>query len=106
MRTGLLCFLFDYPRNIVWHIVHAVNIDQLSLNKYSMIPGLFGGAGTGCVAEVLLFNPEERYENVHIRREYINMCSERLAQDGVSLIELKTHKDSGGNYYLRETAEI
>lgn len=79
------------------------NIDPLALNKYSAIPSLYGGAGTGCVAEVLLFNPEERYEDVRIRREYIEMCRIRLAQDGVDLTELKTVRDTTGNYVLRKT---
>jgi uncharacterized protein (DUF58 family) len=80
------------------------NIDPLSLNRYSAIPGLFGGAGTGCVAEVLLFNPEERYTDVKIRREYIGMCKNRLAQDGVDLTELETVKDENGRYNLRKAA--
>lgn len=78
------------------------NIDPLSLNRYSAIPGLFGGAGTGCVAELLVFNPEERYEDVKIRREYVEMCRLRLAQDGVDLTELKTFKDENGNYTVRK----
>ena len=79
------------------------NLDPLSVNKYAAIPGLFGGAGTGCVAEVLLFNPEERYENVGIRREYVEMSRIRLAQDGVDLTELKAAKDESGHYTLSKT---
>lgn len=79
------------------------NLDPLSVNKYAAIPGLFGGAGTGCVAEVLLFNPEERYENVSIRREYVEMSRIRLAQDGVDLTELKASKDESGHYTLKKT---
>ena len=77
------------------------NLDPLSLNRYGAIPGLFGGAGTGCVAEVLLFNPEERYEDVKIRREYVEMSRIRLAQDGVDLTELTAMKDENGHYSLR-----
>lgn len=76
------------------------NLDPLSVNKYSAIPGLFGGAGTGCVSEVLLFNPENRYENVSIRREYVEMCRIRLAQDGVDLTELTAAQDESGHYTL------
>lgn len=79
------------------------NLDPLSVNKYAAIPGLFGGAGTGCVAEVLLFNPEERYEDVSIRREYVEMCRVRLAQDGVDLTELKATRDESGRYTLNRT---
>ncbi|MGN1346832.1 MAG: DUF58 domain-containing protein [Eubacteriales bacterium] len=76
------------------------NLDPLSLNRYSAIPGLFGGAGTGCVAELLVFNPEDRYEDVKIRREYVEMCRLRLAQDGVDLTELKAVRDENGNYSM------
>ncbi len=78
------------------------NIDPLSLNHYSAIPGFFGGAGTGCVAELLVFNPEDRYEDIKIRREYVEMCRLRLAQDGVDLTELKAVKDENGNYTIRK----
>ena len=79
------------------------NLDPLSVNKYAAIPGLFGGAGTGCVAEVLLFNPEERYEDISLRREYVEMSRIRLAQDGVDLTELKAAKDESGHYTLTKT---
>lgn len=77
------------------------NLDPLSLSRYSSIPGLFGGAGTGCVTEILLFNPEERYEDVRIRRECVEMCRIRLAQDGVDLTELSAAKDESGKFTLR-----
>ena len=79
------------------------NLDPLSVNKYAAIPGLFGGAGTGCVAEVLLFNPEERYESIGIRREYVEMSRIRLAQDGVDLTELTAAKDESGHYTLKKS---
>ena len=66
--------------------------------------GLFGGAGSGCVTEVLLFNPEERYTDVKKGREYIEMCRNRLAQDGVDLTELEAAKDESGRYAIRIAA--
>ena len=41
MRTGPLCFIFDYPRNIVWRIVHTVNIDQLSFGVFYAVTAFF-----------------------------------------------------------------
>lgn len=76
------------------------NIDPLSLNRYAAIPGLFGGAGTGCVTEVFLFNPEERYEGVLLRREYVGMCRTRLLTEGVELTELEVRKSESGRYTL------
>lgn len=78
------------------------NLDPLSLNNYSAIPGLFGGAGTGCVAEVLLFNPEDRYEDVKIRREYVEMCRIRLAQEGVDLTELRAVRDENNSFEMKK----
>ena len=80
------------------------NLDPLSVNKYAAIPGLFGGAGTGCVTEVLLFNPEERYEDARIRREYVEMSRIRLAQDGVDLTELVARKDENGHVTLQRAS--
>lgn len=78
------------------------NLDPLSLNNYSAIPGLFGGAGTGCVAEILLFNPEDRYEDVKIRREYVEMCRIRLAQEGVDLTELRAVRDENNSFEMKK----
>jgi len=80
------------------------NLDPLSLNKYAAIPGLYGGAGTGCVAEILLFNPEDRYEDIKIRREYVEMCRIRLAQEGVDLTELVAAKDENGTVSLTKAS--
>ena len=94
------------PINESLHVTIRIctsTLDPLSLNRYSAIPGLFGGAGTGCVAEVLLFNPEDRYEDVKIRREYVEMSRIRLSQDGVDLTELTAVKDESGHYTLQPT---
>ena len=96
-----LLLLIQESLNVTIRICTS-NIDPLSLNQYGAIPGLFGGAGTGCVAELLVFNPEDRYEDIKIRREYVEMCRLRLAQDGVDLTELKAVKDENGNYTIRK----
>jgi len=97
-----LLLLIQESLNVTIRICTS-NIDPLSLNQYGAIPGLFGGAGTGCVAELLVFNPEDRYEDIKIRREYVEMCRLRLAQDGVDLTELKAAKDESGHYTLTKT---
>lgn len=78
------------------------HIDPVSLGQYGAIPSLFGGAGSGCLAEVLLFNPEERYENVSLRREYVAMSRIQLAKDGVELTELSVENETEGTPILRE----
>ena len=61
----------------------------------------FGGAGSGCLAEVLLFNPEDRYESIALRREYVAMSRIQLAKDGVDLTELAPDTDETGGTVLR-----
>ncbi len=78
------------------------HLDPVSLGQYGAIPSLFGGAGSGCLAEVLLFNPEERYENVALRREYVAMSRIQLAKDGVDLTELSVSTEEGDTPVLRE----
>ena len=56
------------------------------------------------MAEVLLFNPEERYEDVKIRREYVEMSRIRLAQEGVDLTELVAVKDESNHYTLQRAS--
>ncbi len=80
------------------------NIDPLALSRYSAVPGLFGGAGVGCVVELLLYNPEERYTDVKIRREYVEMCRIKLAQDGVTLTEMCSAKDESGRISLKQAS--
>ncbi|MBR5446275.1 MAG: DUF58 domain-containing protein [Clostridia bacterium] len=72
------------------------HLDPVSLGQYGAIPSLFGGAGSGCLAEVLLFNPEDRYESIALRREYIAMSRIQLAKDGVDLTELAPETDETG----------
>ncbi|MBQ8640752.1 MAG: DUF58 domain-containing protein [Clostridia bacterium] len=72
------------------------HLDPVSLGQYGAIPSLFGGAGSGCMAEVLLFNPEDRYESVALRREYVAMSRIQLAKDGVNLTELAPETDETG----------
>jgi len=72
------------------------HLDPVSLGQYGAIPSLFGGAGSGCLAEVLLFNPEDRYESIALRREYVAMSRIQLAKDGVDLTELAPETDETG----------
>ena len=72
------------------------HLDPVSLGQYGAIPSLFGGAGSGCLAEVLLFNPEDRYESIALRREYVAMSRIQLAKDGVDLTELAQETDETG----------
>ena len=61
----------------------TANLDPSSLSEYSRIPSLFGGAGSGCIAEVLFFNPSEKYLSPMEREEYAAACAAKLRQQGV-----------------------
>lgn len=73
--------------NVTVRIVTA-NIDPVNLASYCSVPASFGGAGCGCVTEVLLFNPAERYKSPAERNEYIADCKMRLRQTGAELSEI------------------
>lgn len=80
------------------------HLDPLSLGNYCMIPSLFGGAGSSCIAEICLFSPEERYEKPALRREYVEMSRITLAKEGVDLTELSFRKDMSGGITVEEKA--
>ncbi len=87
-RVTELTLLVRESLNVTLRIATA-NIDPASLSEYGAVPSMFGGAGTGCVTEILLFNPEKRYESVARRREYVAMSRARLAHDGILLSEMR-----------------
>ena len=86
-RVSRLTLLVQESLNVTLRIATA-HLDGVSLGEYAAVPSMFGGAGTGCITEILLFNPEDRYADVSARREYAAMCRERLAQDGVMLTQI------------------
>ena len=98
-----LTLLVQESLNVTLRIVTS-NLNPAALNRYSMVPSLFGGAGTGCVTEVVLFNPETRYESVSARREYVAACKSRLAHEGVLLSELRQEIAEDGAVHLTGVA--
>lgn len=84
-----LSSLISESLNVTIRIVTSA-IDGASISEYAAMPSMFGGAGTGCITEVMLFNPEQRYSDANTRRDYIGLCKSRLAQNGVILTEIKS----------------
>lgn len=76
------------------------NIDPYSLSEYCLIPAMFGGAGTGCTCEVMLFNPETRYVNPAARKEYAASCKSRFISSGIHMTEFKYIDTSDGRSTL------
>ncbi len=82
--------------NITLKIVTS-NIDPVNVGEISGIPAVFGGAGTGCFAELILFSPAHRFENPLERRAYAAECSLRLLKSGVVTHEMAEGSDGMGN---------
>ena len=95
-RVSRLTLLVQESLNVTLRIA-TPHLDGASLGEYASVPAMFGGAGTGCITEVLLFDAEDRCADIHARREYVAMCRERLAQDGVMLTPVRP---------LEETSEL
>lgn len=73
------------------------NIDPVNLAELAEIPSYFGGAGTGCFAEVILFSPAHRFESPLERRAYTAEASFRLLKNGISAGEMAESTDGIGN---------
>ena len=89
--------VFDLTRvvseaaNVTIRVITA-NMDPSALAEYSRIPALFGGAGSGCVAEVLFLNPKENYPSPTERGKYVANAAARLRQQGVLPTEMRIVK--------------
>ena len=71
------------------------------LNVYNKL-GRFGGAGTGCRTEVLLFNPEEKYASPVSRLRYADSCRLLLRQFGIVMREVEETDGTDGRPHLRD----
>lgn len=74
--------------NVTVRIVTA-NIDPVSIAEYCAVPTMFGGAGTGCLCEILLFDPCDKYESQKERNEYVGGARLQLKQNGISMSNVK-----------------
>lgn len=94
-----LSSLIGESLNVTIRIITSA-IDSGTISEYAAMPSMFGGAGSGCVTEVILFNPEQRYSDLSARRDYIDLCKSRLAQNGVVLTEIKSEQITGDGRIL------
>ena len=85
--------------NVTVKIVTA-NIDPVSVSQYCAIPAMFGGAGTGCVTEIMLFNPCDKYESSLERMEYSESARLQFMYNGVLLTDVKEITQSDGRAVL------
>jgi len=95
-----LSSLIGESLNVTIRIVTSA-MDAEAVADYSSMPSMFGGSGTGCVTEIVFFNPEKRYSDVSARRNYVDLCKSRLAQNGVILTEIRTDQiDNDGHIFI------
>ena len=85
--------------NVTVRIVTA-NIDPEAVARYCAVPSMFGGAGTGCVTEVMLFNPHHKYVEPSERLEYAEGVRLQLRHNGISLSDIKEISRSDGRSVL------
>ncbi len=87
-RISALTNIIGEAVNVTVRIVTA-NIDPVSIAEYCAVPTMFGGAGTGCLCEVLLFDPTDKYESPRERIEYVGGARLQLKQNGISMSDIK-----------------
>ncbi len=95
-RIASLTNIIGEAVNVTVRIVTA-NIDPVSIAEYCAVPAMFGGAGTGCLCEVLLFDPTDKYQNPRERIEYVGGARLQLKQNGISLSDVKEMPTFSGN---------
>jgi len=91
--------------NVTVRIITA-NLDPSSVSQYCAVPTVFGGAGTGCHAEVMLFNPTDKYESPLERLDYCANARLELRQNGIALSEIIESQQSDGRVVLVTTDGI
>ena len=100
-RVSRLADFVSAAQNITVKIVTA-NLDPINVSQYCTVPSRFGGAGTGCRTEVLLFNPEEKYASPVSRLRYADSCRLLLRQFGIVMREVEETDGTDGRPHLRD----
>lgn len=98
-RVSAMTRLIGEAVNVTVKIITS-NIDPISVNEYCTVPTAFGGAGTGCSAEILLFNPEDKYSSSTQRLEYASSVYLQLRKWGVDMMNIKEREGSDGGCHL------
>ncbi len=91
--------------NVTIRIVTA-NIDPASVSRYCAVPSMFGGAGTGCVTEIMLFNPHDKYLDKLERLEFAASQRMRLRHNGISMTDVREMTQNDGRTVLINSDNI
>ncbi|MBQ7714849.1 MAG: DUF58 domain-containing protein [Clostridia bacterium] len=72
------------------------NLDPVSASEISSLPARFGGAGTGCSAEIFVYSPFDKYTDPTARKAYVSSVCADLMRRGIMAMSLDEEKDSSG----------
>ena len=72
------------------------NLDPESFAETASVPGKLGGAGSGCIADVLIFSPAERYEDPSRRAAFTAEACFDLKRRGMRPLVLSESADDLG----------
>ena len=73
--------------NVTVKIVTS-NLDPQSAANTASVPSKFGGAGTGCSVEAVIYSPVEKYEDAALRASYTDGVAADLRRHGLSVVSL------------------
>ena len=73
------------------------NIDPQSASEIKALPARYGGAGTGCSTEVVLFSPADKYEDPIRRAAYTSDVCAEFRRSGLSPVLLTEGVDITGS---------
>ncbi len=73
--------------NVTVKIVTS-NLDPQSASFTAAVPAKFGGAGTGCSVEAVVYSPSDRYEDEALRASYTDGVAADFRRHGLSVVSL------------------
>ena len=96
-----LAMVIDASSGVTLRIVTA-NTDTESAAVDSSIPAMFGGAGSGCSAEVLVASPEKLYASPEAASAQITGITAELSRSGVRTRSFRRELSSDGTVRFTE----
>jgi hypothetical protein len=87
--------LISESTNVTVKVVTS-NIDPQSAAEISELPARFGGAGTGCSVEVVIFSPIEKYEDPSLRAVYTSDVAADFKRRGMTTVTLSESVSGDG----------
>lgn len=98
-----LAMLIEQSAGMTIRMVTA-NTGISSAAVFAAIPAAFGGAGSGCTAEVLLSDPADLWQSISDKGIAAQAMSEELSRSGVSMRQISVENGNDGN--LRFTSAV